>query len=91
MELDSHADAAACGSNCVIIHYAGQECDASPCTDAYESIKSVPIVQAATACDNPETGESAGQFYMLRGELECVVFSTPRRVSHKQTTNIFDR
>ena len=58
MELDSHADAIACGSNCVIVHCAGQECDASPCTDAHESIKSVPIVQAATAHDNPETGET---------------------------------
>jgi hypothetical protein len=58
MELDSHADTIVCGSNCVIIHYTGQECDVSPYTEAYESIKSVPIVQAATAYDNPETGET---------------------------------
>jgi hypothetical protein len=58
MELDSHADAVVCGSNCVIIHHTGQECDVSPYTDTYESIKSVPIVQAATAYDNPETGET---------------------------------
>jgi hypothetical protein len=58
MELDSHADAVACGSNCVIIHRAGQECDVSPCTDACESIKGFPVVQVATACDNPETGET---------------------------------
>jgi hypothetical protein len=29
-----------------------------PYTDAYEAMKSVPIVQAATAYDNPETGET---------------------------------
>ncbi len=58
MELDSHADTIVCGSNCVIIHYTGQECDVSPHTDTYESIKSVPIVKAATAYDNPETGET---------------------------------
>jgi hypothetical protein len=58
MELDSHANTIVCGSNCVIIHYTGQECDVSPYTDAHESIKSVPIVQAATAYDNPETGET---------------------------------
>ena len=47
-----------CGSNCVIMHYTGAECDVTPYTDAYEAIKSVPIVQAATAYDNPETGET---------------------------------
>ena len=30
----------------------------SPYTDKYEAIKSVPIVQAATAYDNPDTGET---------------------------------
>jgi hypothetical protein len=59
MELDSHADTIVCGSNCIIMHYTGKECDVSPYTDAYEAIKSVPIVQAATAYDNPETGETS--------------------------------
>ena len=58
IELDSHADTIVCGSNCVILHYTGKECDVSPYTDTYEAIKSVPIVQAATAYDNPETGET---------------------------------
>jgi hypothetical protein len=56
--LDSHADTIVCGANCTIIHYTGKECDVAPYTDAYESIKSVPIVQAGTAWDNPETGET---------------------------------
>jgi hypothetical protein len=58
LELDSHADTIVCGSNSVIMHYTGKECDVSPYTEAYEAIKSVPIVQAATAYDDTETGES---------------------------------
>ena len=58
VELDSHADTIVCGSNCLIMHYTGKECDVSPYTDAYEAIKSVPIVQATTAYENPETGET---------------------------------
>ena len=57
IEMDSHADTIVCGSNCVIMPYTGKECDVTPCTDAYEAISNVPIVQAATAYDNPETGE----------------------------------
>jgi hypothetical protein len=40
------------------MHYTGKECDVSPYTEAYEAIKSVPIVQAATAYDNRDTGET---------------------------------
>jgi hypothetical protein len=58
LELDSHADTIVCGSNCTIMHFTGKECDVSPYTDTYEAIKSVPIVQAATAYDNPDTGET---------------------------------
>jgi hypothetical protein len=58
MEMDSHADTIVCGSNCVIMHFTGKECDVSPYTEEYESIKGVPIVQAATAYDDPETGET---------------------------------
>jgi hypothetical protein len=58
MEMDSHADTIVCGSNCTIIHFTGKECDVSPYTEEYEPIKQVPIVQAATAYDNPDTGET---------------------------------
>ena len=40
------------------MHFMGKECDVAPYTDAYETIKEVRIVQAATAYDNPETGET---------------------------------
>jgi hypothetical protein len=59
MELDSHADTIVAGSNCIVMHYTGKECNVSPYTDQYEDIKNVPIVQAATAYDDPETGVTA--------------------------------
>jgi hypothetical protein len=40
------------------MYYTGKECDVSPYTEAYEAIKSVPIVQAATAYNNRDTGET---------------------------------
>ena len=49
MNLDSHVDTIVCGSNRIIIHFTGKECDVAPYTDAYETIKAVPIVQEATA------------------------------------------
>jgi hypothetical protein len=56
--MDSHADTIVCGSNCSIIHFTDKVCDVSPYTDTCEAIKSVPIVQAATAFDHPDTGET---------------------------------
>ena len=58
MDLDSHTDTVVCGSNCIVINFMGKECDVAPHTEAYETIEAVPIVQAATPNDNPETGES---------------------------------
>ena len=58
IEMDSHADTIVCGANCAVMYYTGKQCDVSPYTDAYEAIKSVPIVQAGTAYDNTETGET---------------------------------
>ena len=40
------------------MHFTGKECGVAPYTDAYETIKAVPIVQAATAYRNPETGDN---------------------------------
>jgi hypothetical protein len=38
--------------------FTGKVCDASPYTDEFKAIKSVPIVQASTAYENPETRET---------------------------------
>ena len=57
--MDSHTDTIVCGFNCIIMHFTGKECDVAPYTDAHETINSVSIVNAATAYDNPETGDTA--------------------------------
>ena len=58
MELDFHADTIVWGSNCIVIHFTGKECDVAPYTDTYDTIKAVSIVHADTAYDNPETGDT---------------------------------
>ncbi len=40
------------------MYYTGKECDVSPYTEAHEAIRSVPIVQAATAYNNRDTGKT---------------------------------
>ena len=55
MELDSNVDTIVCGSNCIVMHFMGKECDVAPYIDVYDTINAVPIVQAAIAYDNPET------------------------------------
>ena len=58
MDMESHANSIVCGSNCIVMHFTGKECDVAPYTDEYKTIKAVPIAQAATAYSNPETGET---------------------------------
>ena len=41
----------------MIKQYAGKQCGMYPYTDEYKAIKSVPIVQADTEYENPETGQ----------------------------------
>ena len=58
IELDSHADTTVFGSNFLVITYTGRECDVSPYTDTYESVKGVPIATAATAWTCQDTGQT---------------------------------
>ena len=58
MELDLHANPTVLGRNCIVLQYTGRECDVSPYTDEYEAIKSVPIVQRATAWTDQESGRT---------------------------------
>ena len=58
LELYLHADTIVCGYNCIVMHCTGKECDATPYTDTYDIIKAMTIIQAATAYDNPETGDT---------------------------------
>ena len=69
IDLNSHADTIVCGSNCIVMHLRGKEYDVAPHTDAYETIKAVPIVWAATAYHNPETGET---IILILNEAICM-------------------
>ena len=57
-ELDSHADTTVAGSNCVVLHYTGKECDVTPYRDDYQPVSNIPIVTAATAWQSPSTGQT---------------------------------
>jgi hypothetical protein len=58
LEMDTHADTCVLGPNFIILHYTGRECDVSPYSEVYESVKAVPIVKGATAWTDEETGST---------------------------------
>jgi hypothetical protein len=58
VELDLHADTTVAGSNCVVLSFTGRECEVSPYTDAYESVKNVPTMKAATGYTLKYTGQN---------------------------------
>ena len=61
-ELDSHADTCALGANFAPLHFTGRVCDVSPYNaDTYTPERDVPIVSAATAY----TDQNTGQTYIL--------------------------
>jgi hypothetical protein len=55
LEMDTHADICVLGPNFVVLHYTSRECDVSPYTEVYESVKAVPIVSGATAWTDERT------------------------------------
>jgi len=57
LELDTHADTACVGSDCRIIAYTEKVCQVTPYHPGYEPIYDVPIVQAAVAYTDAETGK----------------------------------
>ena len=61
IELDSHADTVVLGSNAVVLHYTGNECEVSPYFDEYEAISNVPVVRGATLW----TDQNDNQGYIL--------------------------
>jgi hypothetical protein len=49
------------------MYYTGKECEVSPYTEAYKAIKNVLILQAATAYDNRDTGETRESLHSRGG------------------------
>ena len=56
VEMDSHADTTALGSNCVVLAYTGKECEVSPYADKYDALRNIPIVMGATVWTNSQDG-----------------------------------
>jgi hypothetical protein len=57
-EMDTHADTYVAGGNLMACEFDGTTCEVTLFTDAYESMKDMPIVTAATAWANKESGET---------------------------------
>jgi hypothetical protein len=57
-ELDTHAENCVTGSNFLICEFDGITCEVTPFTDQYQSMKDIPIVSAATAWTDDDTGET---------------------------------
>jgi hypothetical protein len=64
-ELDSHADTCCAGATAAVIEYTGKTCDVSPFSKEYSAMQNIPIVKAATAYDDAETGET---FILVLGQ-----------------------
>jgi hypothetical protein len=58
IEMDNHADTHALGRNCTVLNWTGRTCNVSPFSDRYHPITNVEVVTAATAFDDPVTGET---------------------------------
>jgi hypothetical protein len=56
IELDSHADTCCVGEDCRIIAVTEDVCQVHPFHPDYDAIEEVPVVQAATAYDDPDSG-----------------------------------
>ena len=56
IELDTHADMALLGSNCVVLSYMGKECEVSPYSSEYEAVRNIPVVTGAMVWTNPTDG-----------------------------------
>jgi hypothetical protein len=58
IEIDNRADTTVFGANMTPIAFTGQSCDVQAFKDSMPPEKDIPIASAATAYDDPETGET---------------------------------
>jgi hypothetical protein len=78
-ELDLHVDTCVTGPNCTVIEHTNQIVSVSGFSHEYEAIHDVPIVTAATAFDDPVTGNITiliiGQALYLSDKVSCTLLS----------------
>ena len=56
IKLDTHADTAVLGSNCVVLSYTGKECEVSPYSSQYKAVQTVPVITGAMVWTNATDG-----------------------------------
>ena len=69
IELDTHADTIVFGQSVIPLSKTGQECDVSPYTDEYDSIKNVPIVRMLVPSTFSGSTKSRSGYSIYNGEL----------------------
>jgi hypothetical protein len=57
-KIDSHVDSCVAGANFLAWDFTGITCEVLHFTDEYESMKDVPVVSAATAWTDDNSGET---------------------------------
>jgi len=73
-ELDSHADTCVAGSNCVVMEVTEQTVNVSAFADVHGVMKNIPIVTAATAFDDENTGDT---YILILGHVYIWVTTCP--------------
>jgi hypothetical protein len=58
IEIDNHADTTCFGSNFTAIEFTGDMCEVSPFSNEYQTMTNIPVATAATAWDDPISGET---------------------------------
>jgi len=57
-EMDTHADTCVAGCNFLMCEFDGTTCEVSPFTEEYQAMTNIPVVSAATAWTDIESGET---------------------------------
>ena len=76
-ELDSYADTCVSGPNGIMLEYTDQVVNVSAYSEELETMTDIPMVTAATAIDNPITGDTTililGQALYLGNKLKTTL------------------
>jgi hypothetical protein len=84
-ELDTHADTSVAGCNFRMCEFDGVTCEVIPFSEEYESTKDVPIVSAATAWTNEQTGETVVLYFhqmLWYGDKLANSLINPNQIRH---------
>jgi hypothetical protein len=83
-ELDLHADTSVAGSNCVVMEVTEQTVNLSAFADVHGVMKNIPIVTAATAFDDENTGDT---YILILGQCIYIWVTTCPILSSAQISS----